>query len=62
VKQNTVHQFGIVDRSTDFLDETDVSKVNVSRLGSDEAENRVDSDRGENGRILRNDLNHVDVS
>lgn len=56
MKQYTIHQFRIVDRSTYFLDESDVAEIDVVRLGSDETENRIDGDGGEDGRVLRDDL------
>lgn len=56
MKKNTIHQLGVVDSSSDFLDESDISEIDVGRLRSYETENRVDSDRRKDGRILRNDL------
>ena len=56
MKQYTIHQFSVIDRSSDFLDESDVAKVDVGRLRGNETEDGIDGDGGEDGGILRDDL------
>jgi len=56
VQEDAVHELGVVDRAADLLDEADVAQVDVVALVVDEAQDRVDGDRGEDGRVLRDDL------
>jgi len=56
MKQYTIHQFSVINCSTDFLDEADVTKVYVGRLRGNETEDGIDGDGGEDGGILRDDL------
>lgn len=56
VQQDTIHELGIIDGAADLLDEANVAEVDVGGGRSDEAEDRVDGDRGEDGRVLRDNL------
>lgn len=56
VEQDAVHELGVVDRATDFFHEADVAQVDVLGRRGDEAEDGVDGDRGQDGRVLRDDL------
>ena len=56
VQEDTIDELGIVDSSTNFFDESDISQVDVGRSVGDESENRVDCDGGDDGSVLRDDL------
>ena len=52
----SLNQLGIINSSTDFLDESDISQINIWGGGGDESSNCRDGNRGKGGGVLRDDL------
>jgi hypothetical protein len=60
VQNYAFYEFSVLNRSSDFLDDTNIPQIDVCRGRGDEAGNSGDGDWSKDGRILRYDLNPGD--
>jgi hypothetical protein len=56
LQRDAVDELGVLDGAADLFDDADVAQVDVVDAGDDESLDGVDSDRGEDGGVLRDNL------
>ena len=63
VEDDACRQFGVIDRAADLLDDPDIPEIDIiGDRGVDDVQVRVDRNRRQQIRVLRNNLSVLQLS